>query len=174
MRWLLLVLACCKKPTPIAGEDVSTFIDATADASVDVATDVASDVVDATTEDACVAGETWDAKLEVKKNDLVVTVPRMSASKTIYKNCHLTGGGCGCDKGIDPAYCKITASGASIAILTDDFSTHVDVSERGTSAIVATWDHEVYDPTNPTGHVMKKSTEVLLTLPCPVKIRFVR
>lgn len=167
-RCCVLVVLACTPSTKIAGDDAAIVsVDGGSRADVDVR-DAAEDVRDAADPDACVAGDTWEAKIEAK-NSLDVVVARSRQRATLYASCAQAGGGCGCVKG-NPASlaCEVSPSHAYVQIGTDDVSTSVDVRQRG-DTIVANWEYGEF----PGTHVTKK-TEVVLTLPCAVHVRFVR
>jgi hypothetical protein len=172
--------------------DAATIAPQSADAAPDV-TDAAPDGVDASADaddpDACVPGDTWDAKMEITygpdrympkmitQRTLDVVLLRTKQRKTVYPICAQTGGGCGdCSKPhtADGVSCVLTPTHAYVEIGTDDFSTTVNIVQRGNS-IVADWTRGPIAPTpGATGPTYDKSTDVLIKLPCAVKIRFVR
>jgi hypothetical protein len=180
-----LILVSCRPQTITADDAASSIVDSstiTDSAAPDVA-DV-TPIVDANDPDACVPGDTWDARVErtygpsqympnVRVNrtlDLVLLHDKRR--KTIYPICDQTGGGCG-DCSVpgkaDPVKCTLKPDSANVEIGTDDFSTSVLVVQRGQS-IVAEWTTGEMSGAAPPSH----RTEVLMKLPCAVKIRFVR
>lgn len=184
---LLLVAACARAPARIAPDDAGARLQAEAATLAPPADagDAAPPPLDAAADapaDACVPGETWDARIELARGwvpevravtgrSLDLVVPRMGARKTIYGVCALTGGGCGdCAKPWDPAKvsCKLEPARAHVVIGTDDFATSVDVVQRG-DAVVADWTSEAIGAGPRTTR-----TEVLLKLPCAVKVKLVR
>jgi hypothetical protein len=190
MRWaFLLVLAACK-PSTIAGEDAAPMVDSAtvADATIVDATTpdvIDANVIDADDPDACVPGDTWDAKVEltygsdkflpklIVPKTLDVVLLRTKQRKVVYGMCDQTGGGCGdCSKAHSDMPCTLTPTHVNVVIGTDDFSTSVNILQRN-NAIVADWTTGPIEPgTGP--NTLSKRSEVLIKLPCAVKIRFVR
>jgi len=178
----VLFLVACKKPQPIVPEDSGVVI---VDAGIDSAIDAAPDAVGDADTDACVPGDTWDAKIEIKNKwrpdikmmlpgSLDVVVPRMGARKAIFSDCGMTGGGCGdCTKPYDSTRisCKLDPSRVKIDIGIDDQGpTWVVLEQRG-NFIMADWTEE---PGIGGVGTPQKHSEIAITLPCAVKIRFVR
>ncbi len=184
-------IAC--KSVAITSEDASPKADATPIADSAVLVDAAADVdarvlVDADDSDACVPGETWDAKVEitygpnrwmpsvVTQKSLDVVLLRTKKRRVIYDLCGENGGGCGdCSKShSDGVACVLTPQNVHVEIGTDDFVTSVNILQRG-DTIIADWATEVFaPPPAPPGRTVSHRTEVLIKLPCAVKIRFVR
>jgi hypothetical protein len=172
----------CKKPQPIAGEDVAR-VEVGIDAAFDSGTDAPSDVPDADP-DACVPGDTWDARIEQKNRwrpeikmmlpgSLDVVIPRMGLRKAVYPDCGMTGGGCGdCSKPASPdrISCDLKSTRVNVQIGIDDVGpTSVTIVQRG-DKVFADWSEEV----GVSGGTARKWTDLVVTLPCAVKIRFVR
>lgn len=170
----------CKHEAPIIAEDVVVAAD-TSDASD------ASEKPETTPSDACALTETWEAKVVVRKTwhatqrltlpgPLEVVVPRLHLRKTLYEDCGMTGGGCGdCTKLHDPARisCDLSPDHVRVDVGVDEVGpTFVDLTQRG-DALVADWTEGgmvgLATPPKPTHR-----TETIATLPCSVKIRFVR
>lgn len=80
-----------------------------------------------------------------------------------------------CSKRHDPnnISCDLTGARVKVDVGVDDMGpTWVEVFQRG-NTIVAEWTlGGIYDPSSPIKTT--KRTDVLLTLPCAVKVRFVR
>lgn len=189
---LCAALAACKTPAPIAKDTIDAGTmkradapDAQADAS-DASADAEADASD--DPDACVPGDTWEAKVRVRntwhpmvnmtmQGPLEVFIPRTGARATIFQDCGTTGGGCGdCSKPYAPDHisCKLEPGRARVDVGLDDIGpTHVDVVQRG-DTVYADWTWGgIFDPTDPNVGSRKES-KVLLKLPCSVKLRFVR
>jgi hypothetical protein len=189
----LVVLTACDGPEPIRKDSVAPTARVTNEAGA--ASPPASAVGDAAVEadgadgDACVPGDVWDARIRVRKTwhgaaqmklqgPLELVVPRAHARKIIYEDCGMTGGGCGdCGKAPvrDGISCERTPSHVHVDIGLDDVGpTYVEIVQRG-RFIVAEWTRGGWlggpgtGPAAPT-----RSTRVLLTLPCAVRVRFVR
>lgn len=180
--WSLMLLAC-KKMAPITADPVDSAAVAVAafDAgSVSDSGAVADSAADAGS-DACVPGEEWEATVRVRKTwhatlrmnvegPLELVVPR-AGIKNIYPDCAITGGGCGdCAKPYQPGQisCDLSQAHAKIDIGVDDTGpVFVDVVQRG-DVIYADWTYDM------GAMGTSKKSDVLMKLPCAVKIRFVR
>lgn len=184
---LLAALAGCGKAPAITADRAAGGAVVVADASQDAPLDAAPDAGDAGA-DACVAGETWDAKVRWRKTwhaeigtmlpgPLELVVPRMGARRPIYPDCAMAGGGCGdCSRPPSPdsVSCELTATHVTVDVGVDDVGpTYVEVVQRG-DAIVANWTRGGFVGGVGTMVPETKSTDVLLKLPCAVHVRFVR
>lgn len=185
-----VALVACSKPAPIIADEPARSVaaeDAGADVQPDAAHADAAAIPDASA-DACVAGETWDVKVRVRRTwhagaqmnlqgPLELYVPRLGVRKTLFADCGMTGGGCGdCSKPYDPdvVSCMLAPDRAHVDIGLDEVGpTWVDVVARG-DTIVAEWTRGGLLGGPGVTPTSTKSTEVLLVLPCAVHVRFVR
>jgi hypothetical protein len=187
---VISVASCRKEPVIVAeaadSASISAPLPSDAGAANVAEVEAATEASDAGS-DACAPGETWEARVVVRKTwhanasmmlqgPLELVVDRIGIRKTIYPDCGITGGGCGdCSKPIDPTRisCDLAPTHARVSIGIDDVGpTSVNVVQRG-DAIVAEWttSPSFDDPpeTKPTSR-----SETLAKLPCAVTIRFVR
>lgn len=186
-------LVACRHEAPItADRDAAISVADAADDARDLRDASDASLVDADGVDAegdgCVPGETWDARVRVRKTwhrdldmmlpgPLELVIPRLGLQKAIYADCAITGGGCGdCTKpySADMISCNLTPARVRVDIGIDDVGpTYVEVVQRG-DTVIALWTHGAMSggPGNrpPPTH----STEVLAKLPCAVNVRFVR
>jgi len=183
---LLAALAGCEKAAVITADRAAGGAVVVADASQDAPLDADADA-DAGT-DACVAGEIWDAKVRWRKTwhaeigtmlpgPLELVVPRMGVRKPIYPDCAMAGGGCGdCSRPPSPdsVSCELTATHVTVDVGIDDVGpTYVEVVQRG-DAIVAKWTRGGFISGANAMAPETKTTDVLVRLPCAVRVRFVR
>ena len=186
-----LVVACRHDAAITADRDALSVGDAAEDArpsgNAGDAGFMDADAADAES-DACVPGETWDARVRVRKTwhaDLKMTlpgplelvIPRLGLQKAIYADCAITGGGCGdCSKpfSADTISCNLTPARVRVDIGIDDVGpTYVEVAQRG-DTVVASWTHGAMGGGPGNRPQPTHSIEVLAKLPCAVNVRFVR